>query len=224
MWRLRISLRQRGARSHHGDARTDHARSSARTFPGLRCLHQPTSMPGGPEMVRWRRGVIHHFETPGLGRTILTIVAHSGTTPPRDGRLAVSCHESCCSSAHGHDHPCYDCEYSNHHESQHSACCSHHGDHGHRGHDEHPGRGPNEDCRGPGHGDGPEQDFVARILTDSGSSARRERDRARRLLSAQGGSRRVEVIASRRRRGLRTRATVHTSSEWLAHTFTRRMQ
>ena len=35
---------------------------------------------------------------------------------------------------------------------------------------------------------------------------------------------RIEVIASRCRRSLRARATVHTSSERLAHTFTRRMK
>jgi hypothetical protein len=45
---LRLSLRRRGVRSHHGDTRTDQASSSTRACPGLRCLNQPTSMPGGP--------------------------------------------------------------------------------------------------------------------------------------------------------------------------------
>jgi hypothetical protein len=161
---------------------------------------------------------------PGSGRTIKTIVARSGTTPPRDGRLVVSCHKSCCPRTDGHDHPGYHCECSYHQESQHGSCCSHHGDHGHRRTTSSPGRGPNEDRHGPRHSDGPERDFVARILADTGLSARRERDRDRRLRRAQGGSRRVEVIASRCRRDLRTRATIHTSSEWFAHTFTRRGQ
>ena len=80
---LRLSLRQRRARSHHGHTRTDHARSPTRACSGLRCLNQPTSMPGDS-----KKGLDIYRTVPGRFNALPGWV--SGSSSERDPKAPTS--------------------------------------------------------------------------------------------------------------------------------------